>query len=287
MKLDQLKNIKQLKDTELKEKIKSLASQERRLTKVILEHIAEIDRRKLFLSMAYSSLFDYLIKEIGYAAGAAQRRIDAARLIQRIPEVSAKIESGDLNLGQISKMQQICRQIKKESGRAVSSDVQKKVLSKIENLNSQQTDLTLAQEFQLEIKTCPKMHIQRDQSTRVELTFSKHEMTIIKAAQAAMSHKTGGGLKETLLALANDVLKAKKSTATVAVKTLTPRLKNEILQRDKFCQFIDQNTGKACGSQYYLEIDHIFPRFAGGDNSTQNLRTLCKNHNIYRYEAGF
>src|SRR6185312_13987659 len=96
---------KNLTDSELTEKIKSLAREERELTKNIIEHIAEIDRRKTFLAMAYSSLYEYLTKEIGYSAGAAQRRIDAARLLERVPEVAAKIESGAINLSQISKLQ--------------------------------------------------------------------------------------------------------------------------------------------------------------------------------------
>ena len=213
-------------------------------------------------------------------------------------------------------MQQICRQVKKESGQTVPIQIQKEVLHKLENLNSQATDLTLAQAFQLEIKTHAKTHIQRDESMRVELTFSKEEMAVIKAAQAALSHKTGGGLKETLIELANHVLKARRSTATVAVKTadnssaavevpttpktnnkiavasksltktVTPRLKREILERDKFCQFIDLKTGKACGSRHFLEIDHIQPRFVGGNNNPKNLRVMCKSHNIYRYKAG-
>ena len=71
--------LENLKDLELNEKIKTLASQERKLTQVILLHIAEVDRRKLFLRKAYPSLFEYLVQEIGYSFGAAQRRIDAAR----------------------------------------------------------------------------------------------------------------------------------------------------------------------------------------------------------------
>src|SRR6185312_2664003 len=97
--------LQKLNDTELTEKIKSLAREERELTRTIIEHIAEIDRRKTFLAMAYSSLYEYLIKEIGYSEGAAQRRIDAARLLERVPEVAAKIESGAINLSQISKLQ--------------------------------------------------------------------------------------------------------------------------------------------------------------------------------------
>jgi 5-methylcytosine-specific restriction endonuclease McrA len=307
-------NLAQLKDNELNNKVKSLVAEERKLTQIILEHIAEIDRRQLFLKMAYSSLFDYLTKEINYSAGAAQRRIDAARMLQKIPDVAQKIETGRLNLSQISRVQQICRQIKRESGETVPTHMQKTVLNKIENLNSVQTDLLLAQEFQLEIKTHVKTQTQRDESTRIELTFSKEEMAIIKSAQALLSHKTGGGLKETLIQLAQEVLKKTtpqftpkttpqftsksipQSTATVAVesrssplqnkpvKSITPALRKKILFRDQFCQFINANTGKVCGSRHFLEVDHIIPKFVGGDHGAENLRVLCKSHNIYRFE---
>jgi len=81
-----------------------LAAQERSITQEILEHIAEVDRRKLHLKMSYPSLFDYLTREIGYSAASAQRRIDAARLMQKIPEVSEQIKTGSINLSQISKL---------------------------------------------------------------------------------------------------------------------------------------------------------------------------------------
>src|SRR5688572_7544683 len=107
-------NFKQLSNTELNQKVKTLAEQERKLTREIIEHIAEVDRRKLFLDMAFSSLFEYLTEEIKYSAGAAQRRIDAARLSQRIPELTLKIEDGSLNFSHLSKVQKICRQIKSD-----------------------------------------------------------------------------------------------------------------------------------------------------------------------------
>src|SRR6185312_10475990 len=217
-----------LKNTELNEKIKSLASEERRLTKVILEHIAEVDRRKLYLEMAYSSLYDYLTREIGYSAGAAQRRIDAARFLARVPEVSEKIETGSVNLSQISKLQQVCRAVKKE-GRSVTVEAQKEILEKLEGLGNEQTDLLLAREFSVPIRIEEKRHVQRDESVRVELTFSKDEMVLLKRAQDILSHKTGGDLKRTLLEMAQKVVsvaepKARKtdlpaveeSTATVA-----------------------------------------------------------------------
>ena len=70
------------------------------------------------------------------------------------------------------------------------------------------------------------------------------------------------------------------------LKSVTPRLKKEILVRDQCCQFKNPKTGKICGSKRFLEIDHIQPRFLGGAHTSNNLRVLCKNHNKFRYSAG-
>src|SRR6476469_4288027 len=103
-------HLQKLSNEELDLNLKSLVLKEREILSSILEHICEIDRRKFYLKMAYSSLFDYLTKHLGYSAGSAQRRIDAARLLREVPELCEKLESGTLNLSQVSLVQKAIRQ---------------------------------------------------------------------------------------------------------------------------------------------------------------------------------
>lgn len=274
-------------DTELNVKLKHLAGEERKLTRIILEHIAEVERRGLHLRMAYSSLYEYLTREIGYSEGAAQRRIDAARAIQSIPELSKKIEEGSLKLSQITKLRKMCRDARKKHGEKVSLARQREILQKLEMKGARDTDLILAQEFELPIEKEERVRVQRDESVRVELTFTKEEMELLKQAQEIYSHASGASLKETLLAMARKAVKQNSSTATVAAKGVTPGLRRKILKRDGYrCQYVDHKTGKVCGAKAFLEIDHIEPRFAGGSNEPENLRVLCKNHNQFRYKSG-
>ena len=72
--------LKNLKDNDLNEKVKNLAEKERLITQEVVEYIAEVDRRQLYLRMGYPSLYAYLTNEIRYSEGSAQRRTDAARL---------------------------------------------------------------------------------------------------------------------------------------------------------------------------------------------------------------
>ncbi len=90
--------ISQLKNNELDAKIKSLAQKERELLNEVLIHISEADRRRLYLDLAYPSLFSYLTEACGYSAASAQRRIDAARLIPSAPMILDKIKTGEISL---------------------------------------------------------------------------------------------------------------------------------------------------------------------------------------------
>lgn len=304
-------------DQEFDSQFLKKTARERELTTEILWDIVELDRRQLYLKYAYPSLFAYLTRRAGYSDGAAQRRIDAARLLNKIPEVANAIGEGRIHLSQVAKIQQVCRQAKKETGVQIDVAQQKNILKKLENKNSRETELILAQELNLEIKTSVRTKIQQDESVRVELTFTKDEMELIEAARTILSNQAGGGIKESFVLMAQKIVngakprKGKKnqgftaSTATAAVnldqkaqefqpfsgfakslKSVTPKLKKEILNRDKYCQFKDPETGRMCGSRYFLEADHIQPRFLNGPHSLNNLRALCRNHNQYRYRMG-
>jgi hypothetical protein len=54
-----MKNISNLSDHILLSDIKNLAGEERKITTLILQHLKEIDRRRLFASLGFSSLFEY------------------------------------------------------------------------------------------------------------------------------------------------------------------------------------------------------------------------------------
>ena len=90
-------NLTQLTDKNLLDQTKDLVQKERSLTVKILHHLQEIEKRKLFSDLNYSSLFEYATKHLGYSESAASRRISAMRLIKNLSEAESKIESGKLN----------------------------------------------------------------------------------------------------------------------------------------------------------------------------------------------
>ncbi|WP_374028894.1 DUF222 domain-containing protein [Bdellovibrio bacteriovorus] len=162
-----------LSNEELEQNLKSLVKQERELLSVILEHIQEVERRKLYLKMAYPSLFEYLTKNLGYSAGSAQRRIDAARLSKEIPELSAALETGALNLSQVSLVQKALRQNKKEAKISINTDEKRELLNHLAGKSFEESQVLVAQAFNMEVLTASKVQHQADASVRLELSFTR------------------------------------------------------------------------------------------------------------------
>ena len=72
-----------------------------------LGFIVETERRKIYLKVGYSSLFDYCIKVLGYSESQAMRRISAARCIVQFPDVFPLLQTNELNLSTISRVSKI------------------------------------------------------------------------------------------------------------------------------------------------------------------------------------
>ena len=89
-------DVKSLTDIQLINDTKTVVRAERRITAEAIKHFYEINRRKLHLKMGYDSLFTMLRKHFGYCEATAYLRKNAVILMQDVPEVIEKIESGEM-----------------------------------------------------------------------------------------------------------------------------------------------------------------------------------------------
>jgi len=90
--------LSQLAPDRLTARLYQLRGQERRLLVDLLWHLAEVDRRRLYLDMAFPSLFAFATGFLGYSKAAAFRRTTAARLVARFPIVADYLADGRLSL---------------------------------------------------------------------------------------------------------------------------------------------------------------------------------------------
>ncbi|MGZ3780263.1 MAG: HNH endonuclease [Pseudobdellovibrionaceae bacterium] len=369
-------------NTEIESDLKNLVAKERKLLHVILEHINEVEVRKIFLERAYSSMYEYLVKELGYSGSAAMRRLEAARLLKRVPSLSEKIQDGSVNLSQIGEFSKMIKEKERVSGEKISCLQKVELVSMIVGKTTLETQKELSLALDIPIKDHEVQRIQKNDSVRLELTFSKEQYEKLLQCKDLSAHLMHRDHKDSswvglIEILCNQFLKTRnmestkikqdrqkknpcpkdepsrieghsnacfntdnmntvtntlttlnqgdsinKSTTLAEVsivpnehknhlnykehkehkehkdqknqlttnlvtqhinKSMTPKTRREVLNRDRCCQYKDPATGKLCNSTYGLQVDHRHPRWDNGDNSLSNLVVLCMQHNQYKY----
>lgn len=130
-----------LSSSELLARTKTLVLEERRATVALIEHLEEIQTRLLYAELGYSSLWEFATRELGLSEGAAQRRIQAMRLVRDVPEAKEKIESGLLSLSNAAKVQSF-RQAEKKQGRKPDPIA---LIKQVESLSQKECEKVLYQ----------------------------------------------------------------------------------------------------------------------------------------------
>jgi hypothetical protein len=101
-----------LNDQELLKSLGKALDGEITQTTLVLRHLILVEERKLY-AQNHSSLFDFLTRQYRHSQNAAQRRIDAARLLREFPSLEPKIQSRAHSLTNLSLARSLFRQEKK------------------------------------------------------------------------------------------------------------------------------------------------------------------------------
>jgi len=281
-------NLNHLSKKELIIKTESLVKEERRITSEILWHLYEIERRKLFAELGYSSLFAYCVEVLKYSEAGAFRRISAMRLLKQAPEIEAKLQEGALSVATVCQVQSL----------KVSVEKKKEILKEVEGKSKRETEKYL-------LKIAPRP-IEEERvkpvtatHTRIEFNADEDLMQKLTELKNKLAHKLPNSNFAQLIAyLADEVLaktqksdrklsnkkKEQKLLAPAKVNTcyVPKEIKRKVWQRDQGqCSYVHYQSQKRCGSQYALEYDHILPHALGGETTVDNLRLVCRSHNQF------
>jgi hypothetical protein len=83
-----------LSDQQLQDALKLLADRDRALQVELLWHLAEFDRRRLYLGKGYPSMWEYCRRELKFSEGAAGRRLVSARKLVLLPKAAEYLRDG-------------------------------------------------------------------------------------------------------------------------------------------------------------------------------------------------
>lgn len=129
---------------ELDAKFQSLVKTERKITREILDLIHLAEQQRLPQERGFKDTYDWLIRGHGYSGGAANRRIQASRLLKDVPEIAKQVEDGSLNLTTLWQTQKAIRAQQKACGQKISTSEKRAALKKVEGKTSQAAERAVA-----------------------------------------------------------------------------------------------------------------------------------------------
>lgn len=91
-------DLKHLSDEGLLESTLNAVQAERDSTAVVLHHLREMDKRRLYSKLKCKNLKDYAVRYLKYSDGEAWMRIAAMQLLKELPEIEEKINDGSLSM---------------------------------------------------------------------------------------------------------------------------------------------------------------------------------------------
>lgn len=258
-------NLTHLTDKALLEDTRKLVSDERKILVKLLYHLNEIDKRKLFTELKYQSLHDYCTKELKLSEVSTHWRIVTARLINEIPSITPRIETGTLLLSNIAMAVKHMKDFKIETH---SEKI--RIIKGVENLSKRECEIKL---FELTGSERPKV---------TNLTIKDETYLLLqKARDLIPSPLSQDELLQLLIrAFIEQAEKTKFKTQSNAdlhlpvdlTRVISSATKKEVHKRDE---------GKCtkCRSTHNLQYDHIIPFSLGGKSTLENIRLLCFNCN--------
>jgi len=286
-------NLKSITDTVLIEKTQNLVCEERELLTNVLHHLREIDRRRLFSSLGYKSLFDFTVKHLGYPEDQAYRRISAMKLLKEIPEIEDKINAGEISLTHIGLAQTLFRQEKKIRQKEMSHKQKLSVLEQIAKKPVREAErITLSLSSAPETMKPDRVKTISENKIEMKFTASIELQEKVEKLRGMLAHSNPdlslGELFEKLCDLGLHEWNQAKTAAprkrcmtnfksANLINSQNPIKSQAQIRRDIFHKANHQC--ESCGSSYALEIDHIQPQALGGSSSADNLRLLCRSCN--------
>ncbi len=275
----------------------------------VIEIVAKLEREKHFLRYGFSSLHQYLVRGLKYSDGAANRRIRAARLYLKKPEVCELLRRREVSLCTLSEIldePEMLSEIKGKSKREVEelvalksgkdTRVRERVVPVVVKKAVEQRSAFATPPVGGQSVTPPPVVIRQEmvleERLKVTFSYSREKSAKIEQAREILSRKYSGkgvsiedlfleGIEQILAAEGSkkEKMGTRKERGSKNRRYISPKVKKEVLERDGGCCTYRNKDGSVCGSRWSVEFDHIKPVAIGGVSSVENLRLLCRNHN--------
>jgi len=252
-----------IQDEQLLSDCKKQVLEEKSATAKVLEYLIEIDNRKLWIKEGYASMYDFCIRYLGYSEGEANRRIQAARLSQRVEAVKPLLEKGEISLTNLTLLSPV-----------LTPENANEILPKVIGQPSRKVEAILQEHF-------PERAAKKE-FFEVEIDEELKDL-LIEARKRASEKDNSLLLKKVLKAFVKPkpTTRPRSSHVKHTRRVPAPTAREVKLKAGYQCEYVSPS-GLRCSQTAHLEVDHVRPyAFGGSSKDIENLRVLCKVHNLY------
>jgi hypothetical protein len=306
-----MQNLDQLSDAELLKRTSALVLVEHGAVADVVEHLVEIDRRRLYLEHAYPSLYAFCVEHLGYTEDAALKRIRVARLALEFPRVLDELRSGAI---QLTGLLMLAPRLNETNAEALLTEARGKKRRPLERLLAQWfprpdvppsvqllgtaqpsgPNTAVTRPGASDSAARPKLEPLSAERYLVQFTASADLYAKLERAQELLSHSVPGGELPLLVERAFDALIERELKRRMGANKPRKRrgqepgsrhvpveVEREVRERDgNQCTFTDAQ-GRRCRERRFLTIEHSIPFALGGLPIPENLCLLCSAHNAY------
>lgn len=267
----------------------------------VVEHLLELDRRRLVLDKGFPSLFAYCLKVLGYSESETFLRIRAARAAAQFPRILDDLREGRLHLDSVARLYPHLTQENSDTLlESASGATKKEVLALLANFESPPAErdvvtpiaAPLAQPVTEPADAAPRpVEVIPSPRQRFHFTADAELLELVDRLRGLLRHKYPSGRFELIFKEAARALLARIDSGHHAKpkrerrsrpgsRSIPAAIKRAVWARDGGqCVFVSAD-GRRCGSRDALEYDHIIPWSVGGRSDTsENVRLLCRSHN--------
>ena len=260
-----LYDLKKLSDQKLLATTSKIVLEEKRLTSLVLEHLQEIENRKVYCDLGIDSLFKYCTQILKYSEAEASSRVNATRLIKAVPKAKEKIDKGELNLTNASAVQRFF------NNNQTPAEEKSHVVDKVIGKSTRDTNKILDQISGVERKKVITLNERLlNKLEKIQKEFG--DCSELEAIEALLDQK--------IQKMQLEKPSRKNSKPSKNQRYISRKVKEKVyVSAHGRCQFVSKLTGKRCECRTNLQYDHIRPVTERGQSTVDNLRLYCFHHN--------
>ncbi|MCB0340011.1 MAG: HNH endonuclease, partial [Bdellovibrionales bacterium] len=315
--MNNIPSLENLSKHELVKTIGALRQRERECIADLVLYLSELDRRKLYRESGCNSLYAFCREILNYSEGSSYRRVQAARVIQFMPEVYQKLKAGELSLCALAELKPV---LKGPENQELISKAEGKSKKEVQELiapykapERRKREKIKAKAVQSSTVSTPMFKQDKGFTSTVEVNYSlelqadnefmelyARVKAIMPGYQSEMIEVLRRALQEYELRHSPkerqkrrehrrakklaDAKPANQDNIQSKAHHIPQEIRDQVYIRDGGRCSYTSPCGKRCGCRAGLEVDHIKPKALGGNETLLNLRLLCKPHNLMMAE---